>query len=93
MSGSERFPDAGRQVGLLIDRQVLTHRAMLGRKLAGFIMSRMIPSIFRISAGSMKVSSRICALFSFSLSSIFEFSSTFEPEKSTTLTRCRSSML
>src|SRR5207302_987278 len=28
--------------GLLIDRQVLTHRAMLGRKLAGFIMSRMV---------------------------------------------------
>ena len=28
--------------GLLIDRQVVTHRAMLGRKLAGFIMSRMV---------------------------------------------------
>src|SRR5262245_44259109 len=28
--------------GLLIDRQVLTHRAMLGRRLAGFIMSRMV---------------------------------------------------
>jgi len=28
--------------GLLIDRQVLTHRAMLGKMLAGFIMSRMV---------------------------------------------------
>ena len=28
--------------GLLIDRQVVTHRAMLGHKLAGFIMSRMV---------------------------------------------------
>jgi ribosomal-protein-alanine N-acetyltransferase len=28
--------------GLLIDRQVVTHRATQGRKLAGFIMSRMV---------------------------------------------------
>jgi ribosomal-protein-alanine N-acetyltransferase len=28
--------------GLLIDRQVITHRATLGHKLAGFIMSRMV---------------------------------------------------
>jgi [ribosomal protein S18]-alanine N-acetyltransferase len=28
--------------GLLVDRQVLTHRAMHGEELAGFIMSRMV---------------------------------------------------
>ena len=52
-----------------------------------FIMSRMIPSILRMRAGSMKVSRRICALFSFSFSSIFAVSSFFEPTKSTIFTR------
>ena len=28
--------------GLLIDRHVLTHRAMIGARLAGFIMSRLV---------------------------------------------------
>src|SRR5262249_58825451 len=34
-----REPEVG---GLLIDRQVIAHRAMMGGKLAGFIMSRLV---------------------------------------------------